>query len=265
MAPKPIRPEPGPRDWTPDGSGTPGWTSAPERRPRRAFGLGSEPGWVGPAGAALFGVFAVATAAFVAPRADGSSTVILSTIGLLAIGVGVATWPRAAIGARGRRVLGSIGIGFGALALVSTGFTVLNSTFSTSLPTLHDATRALLPGAVVAAPVAPPASNDADPSLTEPISILTVADERAYLTEVITLASALIDEVGLEAPAPPLQFSGDSYPYLSEQGGIVIGSVLYFEVNYETLPEGGYTLALRGTTFGSVVQYDSRGGFILVR
>lgn len=265
MAPEPIRPEPGPRDWTPDGSSTPTWTSTPERRPRRTATLGSEPGWVGPAGATFFGMLAVATAAFTAPRADGSSTVILSTVGLLAIGAGIATRPRAAIGARGRRVLGSIGIALGALALVSTGFTVLNSTFSTSLPTLHDATRALWPESVIAAPAVPAAPSNAERSLTEPVSILSVADERAYLTKVITLASELIDEVGIDPPAPPLQYSDESYPYVSDEGGVVIGSAQLFGFTYEAAPGSGYIITIQGETFGSVVQYDSRGGFILVR
>lgn len=236
-----------------------------EGRSASLFSTPASPGWVGPIGATFVGILAVVAAAIPYPQGDESNRPMLMSGGVLALAIGAATWPGTAPGTRGRRILAIIGITLGALTFVSTGFTLLNTSFSTNLPTLQTATRAVWPAPQVDAP-APPidgAPTTTDPNLSEPISILTVADERAYLVDVVTRASELINEVGVETI--PLQFSADSYPFLSNDGGVVIGNVLYFEVSYVALPEGGYTLSLRGTTFGTIVQFDTRSSVVLVQ
>ncbi|MBX9471076.1 hypothetical protein [Microcella sp.] len=155
-----------------------------------------------------------------------------------------------------------MGIALGALALVSTFFTVANTTWHTSFPTLHDATRAALQEQ--------PADESTSPVLLGPLAdadirIASVEEERVYLTEVLTRASALIGPIASGDALPALATSTASYPHTTADGLVAIGSISHFDAGYSAGPAGGYLLTLTGKVFGTVAQFDSFTGTITLR
>jgi hypothetical protein len=207
-------------------------------------------------------VIAVAVGAFAAPNADGSSTVILSSIGLLAIVVGFATWPGAAYRAGWRRAFSAFGIALGAIALASTALTLANSTWQTAFPTLHDATRAALQPQATQVSVPIDIFRDPEPVPIVDIRITSAEEERAYLTDVLMRASALIGPSMGGESLPEIVMSTDSYPYTTAEGIVAIGSVEHFQLYYSPSPAGGYLLTLTGRAFGTIAQLDSTTGGI---
>ena len=257
MPREPIRHEPGPRDWTPDG-----WDLEPDISDPLPSHVRIRGGIAGPITALIIGLFAVAVAGFTAPQSDGSSVILLSSVGLLAVLVGVVTWRQTSTHGLMRRTCSAAGIVLGLMALTSTAFTVVNSTWSTNLPTVHEAVRSLVD------------TSHASPSSTVPldvvvaqgaVSITSVEDERVYLTEVLTRTNDLISATTAESMLPNLSMSTALYPHLTTDGRVAIGSVDSFAVEYMITPPGGFQLVLTGYAFGTVATYDSQSGTITLQ
>ncbi|RZT66426.1 hypothetical protein EV140_0100 [Microcella alkaliphila] len=161
MSPEPIRREPGPRDWTPSGgyqygsaaatapSATTAATGLASRglrakRPRRTRSSASrDHGFA----ALIVGVIAFATAAISWPAGEGGYTVLLSTIGLIAVALGISTLRAWRVGLARRRGMARTGVALGGLALASSAIILANGWFGLTLPALPDVTRAVVASA----------------------------------------------------------------------------------------------------------------------
>lgn len=89
----------------------------------------------------MIGIVAIVLAAVYIPDSETSGTIILSTLGLVAIAAGVFALRTHRFGLRKRRGMAKVGITLGAIALVSSTIAFANVTWGTSIPTLADGTR----------------------------------------------------------------------------------------------------------------------------
>lgn len=283
MSPEPLRHAPGPRDWSPSG----GYEyDAPAARPPRNTSTLTRPavsrsrrmaGLDLGGASVMIGIISVGVAAFYMPETPNSGTVVFSTVGLLAVLMGVQSLRAYRRGAGRHRWPAGTGIGLGLLALVSTAFGVSNSAYGTALPTLTDVTSAVVaavvpPADTVAQPVelAPDAPVVApEPISNPPIAVAVTpafasADEEfMFLSQSIGTAVFLIgQQYGDVAPASVF-VSDTGYSYLAPDGSIMVAVGEGVRPGYALTGDGGYTLSLTGTQHGTTAYYDSRVGQIL--
>ncbi len=270
----PLRPEPGPRDWSP-----PGWDLPPARSSaaRRAGGFRFTDG-DGAFTVLLLGIIALLAASVSVPGDNGSATVLLSSLGVFAVIAGVVVLRRARLGqsilSRGRRFVATIGTALGVIALVSTIATAINVTASTTLPTLHDAVRALVATTVSGPDLAPPSQADpgrgpagalepgavAYPITPLPVpaeasrySFSTAAEEQLYLVEVLERVQVLVLESQQRGVELRFLESTAPLPHGVPDGSIGIGSVQLFEPTLLVLADGTLELTVVGRTYGMTV------------
>lgn len=81
----------------------------------------------------------------------------------------------------------------------------------------------------------------------------------------MTQVSALIVQHHGGDSLPILTGSTASYPHMTDDGRIAIGSVSRFQVAYSAGPSGGYLLTLTGNAFGTVAHFNSVANTIILR
>lgn len=226
----------------------------------------------------LLGLIALLAAGVSVPASNGSATVLLSSLGVFAVIAGVVVLRRARLGesilSRGRHVVAIIGTALGVIALVSTIATAINVTANTTLPTLHDAVRALVATTVSGPALAPP--THADPGLgpavgvepgavpypiaplpvpAEPsrYSFSTAAEEQLYLVEVLERVQLLVLESQQRGGELRFRESTAPLPHGVPDGSIGIGSVQLFEPTLLVLADGTLELTVVGRTYGMTV------------
>lgn len=285
MSPEPIRREPGPRDWTPSGgyqygsaaatapSATTGATGLAGRglrakRPRRTRSTASrDHGFA----ALIVGVIAFATAAISWPAGEGGYTVLLSTIGLIAVALGVSTLRAWRVGIARRRGMARTGIALGGLALASSAILLANGWFGLTLPALPDVTRAIVAsameastassnqdavvsdGAVIGAPNA--AVVEAPVFADAQSEFLRLSMELGTLVYVINNFSA--------GGAPEVLYAvGSGHAHVAPDGRVLAPDNEWVTTGYARGVDGSYVITMTGAQHGSVAYYHSGVGVI---
>lgn len=282
MSPEPIRREPGPRDWTPgggyvyDNTATTGAAAATGvasrgvrvKRPRRTRPLVSrDHGFA----ALIVGAVAFATAAISWPAGNGGYTVLLSTIGFIAVALGISTLRAWRVGLARRRGMARTGIALGGVALASSAIILANGWFGLTLPALPDVTRAIVAsatgastasteqdavasdGAVIGAPnvaiVEAPVFADADSEFVR------LSMELGTLVYVINNHAA--------GGVPDVLYAvGSGHAHVSPDGRVLAPDNEWVTTGYARGADGSYIITMTGAQHGSVAYYHSGVGVI---
>lgn len=214
-------------------------------------------------------------AAFYLPDSPTSGSILLSSLGIVAVVVGIFALRARHRGLERRAWPARAGVLLGALATASTAAAIINSSYGTTLPTLPDATRTVVtamtasqdatPPVVVDAPVlAPPASAPGDePIVAAPTPVFATAEEEfAHLTRSLGTTVFLIRQLHGDGSPDAIWASETGYPYVDETGRVMIESSDSILAGFIRLPDGRYSLTLTSAQFGTSVVYDSRAGVI---
>lgn|GEM_PF-2770730 len=282
---EPLRREPGPRDWTPGGgyvydspatTGATGATSAGgvagrgvrAKRPRRTRPLVSrDHGFA----ALIVGVVAIATAAISWPAGDGGYTVLLSTIGLIAVALGVSTLRAWRVGLARRRGMARTGVALGGLALASSAIILANGWIGLTLPALPDVTRAI----VASATGASTASIDQDAVVSDAavigapnaavVEVPVFADADSEFTRLSMELGTLVYVINNVAAGgvPDVLYAVDSgHAHVAPDGRVLAPDNAWVTTGYARDADGSYVITMTGAQHGSVAYYHSGVGVI---
>ncbi len=282
MRPEPIRREPGPRDWTP-GGGYVYDSPAPTRvaaatgvasrgvrakRPRRTRPLVSrDHGFA----ALIVGVVAIATAAISWPAGDGGYTVLLSSIGLIAVALGVSTLRAWRVGLARRRGMARTGIALGGVALASSAIILANGWFGLTLPALPDVTRAI----VASATEASTASTNQD-ALVSDAAVIGAPNAAVVEAPVFADADSEFRRLSMElgtlvfvinnfsaGGAPDVLYAvGSGHAHVAPDGRVLAPDNEWVTTGYARGADGSYVITMTGAQHGSVAYYHSGVGVI---
>lgn len=282
MSPEPIRREPGPRDWTPGGGyvyDSPATTGAAAatrvgsrgvrvKRPRRTRPLVSrDHGFA----ALIVGVVAVVTAAISWPAGDGGYTVLLSTIGLIAVALGISTLRAWRVGLARRRGMARTGIALGGTALASSAIILANGWFGLTLPALPDVTRAIVASAMEAST----ASGDQDAVVSDGAVIgapnVAIVEAPVFAdadSEFVRLSMELgtlayvIDNFSAGGAPDVLYAVGSGHAHVAPDGRVLAPDNEWVTTGYARGDDGSYVITMTGAQHGSVAYYHSGVGVI---
>jgi hypothetical protein len=301
VSPAPLRPEPGPRDWSPTGGYTGGHTPAgraagrPTRvaPPPRAPRLPRMPVGDYTLGAFLFGLIAIVVAAVYVPDGAQGGTVLISSVGLLAILLAARTRTAWRAGLTRRRRIAGLGGAFGAAALASSAIVLVNGWFGLSIPSIPDATRVtvaavsqLVDGGVggavgaVGGADADQTTGDApvtigepaqasrvpvgapDPAVHSPEPFATADAEFMRLAQELGTVVFLINQVTPDAAPEALYASHTGYSYIERPNAVMVTHGTWLTTGYGRGADGSYTITMTGAQFGSIAYYQSSVGVI---
>lgn len=305
MSPEPIRREPGPRDWTPGGGYSDGPASSGTsargaktpraagaasaigasagrprigrmRRPRRISRVASRDHGIA---ALLVGLVAFATAAISWPAGEGGYSVLLSTVGLIAVALGVSTFRAWRIGLARHRGMARTGIALGSVSLISSGILLANGWWGLTIPALPDVTRAAVTSATqwatasgqseaqsgspdsVGAPE-PGVIGAPDPAVTAPPVFATADEEFARLATELGTLVFLIGQASPDAAPDALYVQPSGSASMDTDGSILAPNNEWVTTGYARGANGTHLVTMTGAQHGTIAYYDSTVGVI---
>jgi len=286
VSPEPIRREPGPRDWTPGGGYSYGGTetsagsvapratvAAPGKRAGRPRGgrrggafASRDHGFA----ALIVGLIAFVTAAISWPAGEGGYTVLLSTIGLIAVALGVATLRAWRVGLARRRGMARTGLALGVVSLVSSGVILANGWFGLAIPALPEVTRAVVSSAMQWGTASPSvgAVSDGPAVIGEPnvdvaaTPVFATADsEFATISRELGTLVYVINNVANGAP-DVLWVTPTGSAHLSSDGRAFAPDNEWVTTGYARGDDGSYIITMTGRQHASVAYFHSLTGVI---